>query len=250
MSSRSTIIALLGATLLLALIPLGRWEQNRSIRARLAGIEHVRAAIGPDLYNPDLTGYRIARPVDCLTYRAGSVIFARELCFDVEGRLIEAIDRRTGDPKIWSLREDPAAARLRLAPRSLDALIRRLGGLQGVPFTGLVPTAYESIGPSMRAILGIAEIIGPDLRTAPLTGYRLAAGAACLEFAPQRRYELCFDRAGYVVSAKDRSSGVAESAPAKDSPLRANPRVVRDLLRRAGAFPLARVTGVVPVGHG
>ena len=250
--SRRRAIAGAAATVafLLALVPIGRWERQRSIDARLTGIQRVRAAIGPSLYGPNLSGFRIARPVDCLEYRAGSVIFARELCFDIDGRLIEAIDRRRATPKIWSVREEPSVARIDVAPIRLDRLIRQVGGLRGLPFTGVVPTAYESFGPTMRLLFSVVLLVGPDLRRAPLRGYRLEGHASCLEFSPTPRtfrYELCFASSGAVVSARDRQTHAREIAPASLSPVRANPAVVLQLLRKAGAPPLGRVTGIVPV---
>lgn len=116
------------AALLLALIPVGRWEARRHARHELAGIRKVLAAIGP-YDQPELDAYRkgVGIPgLDCLIYRRGSNRFALEFCFDAAGRVVEGYDRRGTSPKIWSIREVPSSSDIRIDKPRLEALITRL----------------------------------------------------------------------------------------------------------------------------
>lgn len=112
---------------LLALIPVGRWEAKRHARHELAGIRRVLAEIGP-LDQASLDAYRVGvgPGMDCLLYKRGSNPFALELCFDSEGRVIEAIDRRGSSPRISSIREDPSASTIRIDRAKALALIARM----------------------------------------------------------------------------------------------------------------------------
>jgi hypothetical protein len=115
------------AVVLVALIPLGRWEARRHARAELKGIRSVLTAIGP-FDQPSLDAYRkdVGPNLDCLLYRRAANPYALEFCFDAEGRVIEGYDRRGTGPKIWSLREDPSASTIHVDRAPLEALIARL----------------------------------------------------------------------------------------------------------------------------
>jgi hypothetical protein len=123
-----TAIAVL---VLLALIPLGRWEARRHARNEVAGIRRVLAAIGP-VDQPSLDAYRLnvaagAKPgFNCLAYRRGNNPFALEFCFTQQGRVIEGYDRRGTSPRIWSIREDPGRSPIVMDVAKLDALLKRL----------------------------------------------------------------------------------------------------------------------------
>ena len=65
--------------------------------------------------------------LDCLLWRRGTNRFALELCFIDDGRVAEAIDRRSGEPRIASLREDPGRATTRIDMATADRLLRKLG---------------------------------------------------------------------------------------------------------------------------
>jgi hypothetical protein len=129
---RLVLLALAVIAALVALVFVGRWEGRRHARSELAGMRKTLAAVGP-LDNGTLTAYRIDidSKFDCLIYKRGSNRLALELCFDRTGRLVETIDRRSGTPKISSLREDPAASTIRVDWAEVVRLLKRLGA----PFT-------------------------------------------------------------------------------------------------------------------
>ena len=123
------VAGIAAVAVLVALIPLGRWEGGRHADSELRGMRRVQAAVGP-LDQPSLDAYRVnvGTGFDCLLYKRGTNRFALELCFDKQGRLIEAIDRRgAGDPTISSLREAPGDATIRVERTLVDRLLERLG---------------------------------------------------------------------------------------------------------------------------
>ena len=129
MSARRALLVVIGALVALGLlVVVGRWEGRRHERAEIAGMRRVLALVGP-LGNRSLDAYRIDIDFefDCLLYRRGSDHFALELCFDRSGRLAEAIDRRSGKPRIWSLREHPSASTIRVDRSEVVRLLKRLG---------------------------------------------------------------------------------------------------------------------------
>jgi hypothetical protein len=127
MRRRWLVAGVLAILVLLALIPVGRWEGRRHARHELAGIRGVLAAIGP--YDQQaLDAYRtgVGSGLDCLLYRRGSNPFALEFCFDSAGRVVEAMDRRGKSPRIWSIREQPSASNIHIDRAKLVALIARM----------------------------------------------------------------------------------------------------------------------------
>ena len=120
-----------GAVALLALVALaaiGRAEAGHRGREQSRGIARLAAEIGA-LDTPALDSYRyFSANVQCLLYRAGRDPFALELCVDEDGRVIEAIDRRTApEPRIWSLRDDPSRSTVRVDRAELNRLLREMG---------------------------------------------------------------------------------------------------------------------------
>jgi hypothetical protein len=115
-------VVALAATLVL----LGRWEGGREAHRELNGFHIVQRLIGP-LDSHALSGFRVFSAFNCLTYRRGSNAFALELCVDHAGRVVEAIDRRTYDRRIWSLRFDPSASTDRVSRTEVDRLLRKMG---------------------------------------------------------------------------------------------------------------------------
>ena len=119
----ASAIALVAAV---ALVAVGRYERSHQAQRQVNGFRIVQRLIGP-LDSPTLSGFRVLPSFDCLTYRRGGNVFALELCVDREGRVIEAIDRRTFDRRIWSLKFDPSASTDRVDRAEVDRLLRRMG---------------------------------------------------------------------------------------------------------------------------
>jgi hypothetical protein len=131
------VVAAVCALALAALLAVGVWERGHRAEDEVAGMRRVLAAVGP-LDNPSLTAFRYFNTFQCLVYRRSGVRLALELCFDGEGRLIEAIDRRSGEPDIFSLRDDPTRSTIRVDRVEVDRLLERMG----VP-KGYLPTGFE-----------------------------------------------------------------------------------------------------------
>lgn len=96
--------------LLAAVAVYGRWEAQRSLDAERRGILGVRNLVGEELLAPSVSDYYGDGVYVCLRYWAGGDPFALSLCYDGKGRLVEAVDERSGTPKFYSLRYRPAAA--------------------------------------------------------------------------------------------------------------------------------------------
>jgi hypothetical protein len=155
---RAAIATTAAVVALAALVGLGRWEHGRfgdDQRARMNAT--FRTATVHGLISADLRGYRLSYNFDCLLYDSyGAPRFGLEVCFDVHGRLVETIDRRTSDVRIASLRPEPAlgerpvpmskllaafrAARAFADPRLRDA---------SVP-AGQLPVVSSDLGPRPR----------------------------------------------------------------------------------------------------
>lgn len=127
-------LALTGAAIavgVVALIPVGRWEAARHAEEENRAIARVLAAIGALDNGP--SGYRRLSIFDCLTYRRGANDYALEVCVDADGRVVEAFDRRRGEPRISSLREDPGRATNRVQRALVDRLLRQMHAPQRPP---------------------------------------------------------------------------------------------------------------------
>jgi hypothetical protein len=120
------VLALAGGLLVL----VGRWERGQRADDQSAGMQEVAAAVG-SLDSPSLTAYRYFAAFQCLAYRRGQVRLALELCVNWEGRVVEAIDRRSGTPTIWSLRDDPTRSTVRIDRCMADRLLMRMGVPRG-----------------------------------------------------------------------------------------------------------------------
>jgi hypothetical protein len=125
MSRRLAVGAIACAVVLIALIPLGRWEASRRADEQNRGMRGVVAAVGP-LDSPSLSAFRHNLNFDCLLYKRNGNPFALELCVDHRSRLIEAIDRRGEDPRIWSLRDDPGRSTISIDRGEVDRLVARM----------------------------------------------------------------------------------------------------------------------------
>jgi hypothetical protein len=123
---RSGSLALAGLLLVaILLVAIGRHERRSEAHRELRGFRIVQRLIGP-LDSRTLSGFRVLPGFDCLTYRRGANVLALELCVDKEGRVVEAIDRRTYNRRIWSLRFDPSASTDRVDRAEVDRLLRRM----------------------------------------------------------------------------------------------------------------------------
>ncbi len=116
----------LAAALVVAalLVGLGRLERSRHAEEQNDGIARVRATVGP--LGSSLSGFRFLARFQCLVYSRGENRFALELCVDRSGRIVEAIDRRSGDTEYWSLREDPELADVRVDRAEVERHIVRM----------------------------------------------------------------------------------------------------------------------------
>jgi hypothetical protein len=134
MSTRKRALLLAGpAVAVAAAIVVGRSEGNREIRSERAGIARIFAEAAA---RPIPDGWRIASPFRCLLYRQGSEPFAFELCFDPRGRLVEAIDRRSGLPVTSTLRWEPGAATIAVDSAKLDEVLKEMGAFRPGVRTG------------------------------------------------------------------------------------------------------------------
>jgi hypothetical protein len=126
--ARSVVVIASVAVVAAGLVAVGRWERTSEAHREMNGFRIVQRLIGP-LDSSSLSGFRVLSGFDCLTYRRGTNVFALELCVDGAGRVVEAIDRRTFDRRIWSLRFDPSASTDRVDRSEVDRLLRKMGAL-------------------------------------------------------------------------------------------------------------------------
>ncbi|MGH2972494.1 MAG: hypothetical protein ACRDLE_10305 [Gaiellaceae bacterium] len=117
--------AVLVAIALAIVAGVGRWERNSEVAAQIKGMRNVRALVGP-LDQHALTGYRVQPGFDCLVYRRGSDPFALELCAQRSGRMVEAIDRRSTQRRIYSLRSEPSASTVYIDGAEFNRLLDRM----------------------------------------------------------------------------------------------------------------------------
>jgi hypothetical protein len=122
MNRRVVVAAAVVLLAAVALVAVARWERSRHADQENAGIQRVRSEIG-ELDGPTLAGFRVLQDFQCLIYRRNGRPFGLELCVDWDGRVVEAMDRRDGDAEIWSLREDPGRARVRVERRAFERVI-------------------------------------------------------------------------------------------------------------------------------
>lgn len=126
---RRAVAALVVVAVVTGIVALGRWERRRQIDEELRGLARLQALVGP-LDQRALSGYRVQPGFDCLVYRRGANRFALELCFDRAGRLVEAIDRRSTERHIYSLRSGGAASTIRVDRAEVDRLLRRMDAVR------------------------------------------------------------------------------------------------------------------------
>ena len=142
-------VLLVAALVLLgsAFVLLGRLERRNALDRSLAGIDRIRLlTIGAQ---PD--AYRLTPTLACLLYGRGADSYALELCYDLHGGLVEAIDRRALSPVFWDITYEPAAARVHVAPAKLAAVLRGMKAfkLLRIP-PGVLPSGLQDYGPRLR----------------------------------------------------------------------------------------------------
>jgi hypothetical protein len=118
--------SVVAVAMLAALVGIGRLERSSEVQREVRGFRVVQRLIGP-LDSQSLSGFRARPGFDCLTYRRGTNVFALELCVDGAGRVVEAIDRRSYDRRIWSLAFEPSRSTDRVDRREVDRLLRKMG---------------------------------------------------------------------------------------------------------------------------
>jgi hypothetical protein len=154
---RATAAGAFALVLLVVLPFVGRWERSRNASRQNARMEAVyRTATVDGLDSPLLDRYRLDRTFDCLLYHpVGRPIdvAAYELCFDRVGRLVETIDRDTGNPTFGSLVEQPELATLRVPPHEILAALAAHRVMIGDPrMSGVsvdspvLPTGFNDLG--------------------------------------------------------------------------------------------------------
>lgn len=153
---RIAVLALAAVVGLGALVLIGRWERDRHAHGVNAAMKAVYARATADgLVSHHLGGYRLDSTFDCLVYAPAdkpSASAGLELCFDEDGRLVQAIDRAHGSPRFYSLQEQPSLATVRVpVPKLLKAFVAigafadpRLVGVS--PHRSTLPVGTPDIG--------------------------------------------------------------------------------------------------------
>jgi hypothetical protein len=142
------VVAGVAVVLLAVAIPVGRWERSHAIHVQQQKIEAI-AKLAPHGIGPrHLAAFRLTPTFDCLLYRVGQNPYAIELCFDGDGGLVEAIDRRDeASLRIGSLRNEPEAAPIRIKPSRLVQYFRGISPLKGIRLDDHLPLGFSDIGP-------------------------------------------------------------------------------------------------------
>ncbi len=130
MTRRALAIGVAALAALALLVAVGRWEQRRAARKELAGMRTVVAAIGGKIVSPSLSGYRFGPP-DCLAYHDRVMLLALQLCFDSQGRLVQAVDRRPDQPRYYSLEYEPSLSTIRFSRTKIDKLLQVASAASG-----------------------------------------------------------------------------------------------------------------------
>jgi hypothetical protein len=120
---RLLAIAVAALAAIALLVAVGRWEERRAARKEMTGMRTVLTAIGGNIVSPRLSGYRFGPP-DCLAYHDRVMLLALQLCFDPQGRLIQAVDRRPDQPVYYSLEYKPTLSTIRFPRKRIDQLLQ------------------------------------------------------------------------------------------------------------------------------
>ncbi len=150
MTARGRIALLLAALVLvaLALVLLGRWEDDRAVRREVREMRRVLDLVGPTLIARTPSAYRPAETFACLDYRTSKEQpYGLELCFDSEGRLVETIDRRGSGIRVGSLREQPEASTIRVGVETVLSALRAAAPKQFPATVDELPIGEPDLGP-------------------------------------------------------------------------------------------------------
>lgn len=118
MSRRRAALVVAAVVALGASVAVGRWERSHNARVqndRMAAI--YRTATEQGLVSPLLDLWRITPTFDCLLYHPQgkpAEIAAYEICFDGQGRLVQAIDRTGARPVFPNLLSEPSLATMQV----------------------------------------------------------------------------------------------------------------------------------------
>jgi hypothetical protein len=146
-SGRNLLVLVALVLLAVVLVAVGRFEGRHAKDNALGGIDRVRAAVGAS--RPD--AYRLTPSLACLLYGRDGHLFALELCHDLQGGLVEAIDRRGRSSRFWDVTYDPGVARDRVAPDRLAATLRGMKAFQKLDVPrGVLPSGLTDQGPRLR----------------------------------------------------------------------------------------------------
>jgi len=120
---RVVVAGVVALAVLALLVAVGRWEERHAARKELAGMRTVLTAVGGNIVSPSLSGYRFGPP-DCLAYHDRVMLLALQLCFDSQGRLVQAVDRRPDQPRYYSLEYKPSLSTIRFPRKRIEALLQ------------------------------------------------------------------------------------------------------------------------------
>jgi O-antigen ligase len=122
-----TLAAVAALALALVAIPVGRAQAQHHLDEQQAGMRAVYAATGRRLVSPRLTTWRLMYLFDCFGYRSEGNPYALETCWDSQGRLVEAVDRRGREPRFFTVRYEPDEAPVRIDPRRVRRALAATG---------------------------------------------------------------------------------------------------------------------------
>jgi hypothetical protein len=163
-TARRALLVLAGAVVaVLVLAVLGRHERADANSHEENGIRSIAARV----HARKPSAYRLTAFADCLLYPEQGDPYALELCFDRQGRAIEAIDRHErSQTRISSVRYDPSLSPVRRDPRSLfDELKAARAFPPTARFTGTLPLSHDVRASGTAGDTGPVPVGTPPFRS-------------------------------------------------------------------------------------